>query len=142
MGLLSVLVLVSLASLLTVQTLQVQHSCHPILEWSDTSTRECPLENSDVSGSFQVSDKPQSINQPKLGQTQGSLSTSSSKENPGRGEEDSNNGKVVASSELAGIAAASVAVVGLTVMGTPIAIAAGVGAFVWIAAKVLISSGS
>ena len=145
--LLSLMLLVSWASLLTVYTVKLQHSCHPLLERTDISTRECPSEVSKGAGKSQDSDKSQGGDQEETGKEDSLSNNSSSKDHsrvgegrdPDRGGEDRN--PVVVKEIVVG-AAASIAVVGLAVIGAPVAIAAGVGVAVWWAARTLITFGS
>jgi hypothetical protein len=40
--LLPILLIVSFTLVLTVHTLHLQHSCHPLLKWTDVTTEQCP----------------------------------------------------------------------------------------------------
>lgn len=117
-GILSVLLLVSWASLLTVPTIQLQHSCKPLLEWTDISATKCPSDPSDNTS------KPDK-HKPGEG-----LKTPPS-EPPG--------GNISDKRDWVGIAAGSAAIVGLAVIGAPVAVVAGVGVAVWLATRTLLS---
>jgi len=134
---LSVLLLVSWASLLTVYTIQLQHSCKPLLEWTDLSAKGCPPK---ISASFRSSQPTEKFSEANRQLPKAVTRTVSIEPSPQTGEEESSSNS--ASSNLAGMAVGSIAVVGLAVMETPLVIAAGVGIIVWLAASTLLSSGS
>ena len=118
----TILLLIGCTSLLTVHTLDLQHSCHPLLEWSEISSQQCPSsedpkpDRSDKDGGSkdQTDDKK--------------VVYKSDKREPGKFK-----------NELGSIAIGSVTVAGLAIAGAPVAIVAGVGFVVWIAARTLIS---
>lgn len=127
---LSIALLVGVGFSLSVYTLQLQHSCPPLLEWPTAA--KCPDSAVQVairqpapnsvspSKPFPTSNKPADSAQKTVIKT-------SSPQNPS-----SVNGK-----EAAAIAVGSAVLVGLTLMGSPVAIALGAGAMVWYAAKTL-----
>ena len=102
-GPLSIMLLVSWASLLTVHTIQLQHSCKPLL--GEVKVQYCPEEVivDPFDPSIPNPSKDIIIEQPQPPLPQGS------------------------NDDLIAIATGSAAIVGLAVIGTPVAIAVGVG---------------
>lgn len=109
-----VLLLVSYTSLLTVRTLEIQHSCYPLLEWTEVFQQQCSLCNSPNKGDSGQGESYSCPEPPEPGHL----------------------GK-----EIASVAVGAVAAAGLAIAGAPIAIVAGAGFFIWLAARSLISLG-
>ncbi|NES95809.1 MAG: hypothetical protein F6K32_11355 [Desertifilum sp. SIO1I2] len=128
---LSIALLVGVGFSLSVYTLQLQHSCPPLLKWP-TALAKCPDSAVQVAirqpapNSVSPS-KPLPTSHKPADSGQKTAIKTSSPQNPS-----SVNGK-----EAAAIAVGSAVLVGLTLMGSPVAIALGAGAMVWYAAKAL-----
>lgn len=157
------MMLISWATILTVYTILLQNSCTPLLEWTNTEARSCPQElaNSSVerlnkssvirqqktekSSNGINSVKKQETSFPKGGKSEKKQKTSSSKVSNSVSNErtDSkdkrNDGNT--SKEIIGVAAGSVAAIGLAVIEAPVVVVAGVGFAVWLAARTLFSLG-
>jgi hypothetical protein len=142
-GFLGILFLINGGLGLTVYTLYLQNSCHPLLEWTDVSGRQCSQLFTEYPKHQSAGDRPsntQSIYSKKSEQKSPFVSDKSSKSsNPKTASkpDEEPNKPSINNKEIIAIAAGSTLLIALTLIGTPFAIAAGVGGAVWYAAKTL-----
>ena len=136
---LGMVMLISFAALLTTHTILLQHSCTPLLEWADISTRDCPKQFSDDSGKH-YSRSPEIRKTEKASKNangNSGLKVLHSAKKPNRGNFDNEN----TAKEIISLAAGSIAIAGLTVIEAPVVVVAGVGFALWLAARTVLSLG-
>jgi|GEM_PF-2041568 len=148
--LLSTIMLVFCASLLTTHTILLQNSCTPLLEWTNIS-KEClvmkqslPDQRPDKTPPGKPIDggqtKPGKVPDPGVKKpTQGD---EGDLDRDKKGNKDKKTDGPDVGKQIIGVVAGSAAVVGLAVIEAPIIVAAGVGFAVWIAAGILLSLGN
>lgn len=133
---LSIVMLISWAVLLTTHTILLQHSCTPLLEWTDISARDCSTNPSSKPSPELEKPLKNPSNKPK---PPNSHPIEGNKPKDVEVDHEPDSGKGV--KEIASVAAGSIAAVGLAVIEAPVLVVAGVGFFVWLAARTLLSSG-
>jgi len=145
--------LTSWATILTTYTVLLQNSCTPLLEWTNTSARDCPTKLADFSSNH--FSKSLDTRQQKTDKALNDFNSAKVREAPSPRVGNSNSSKLGGSEnsldrkpnggnagkEIIGAAAASVAAIGLAVIEAPVVVIAGVGFAVWLAARTLFSLG-
>ena len=116
--LLSLLLLVGAGFPLAVYTLQLQHSCHPLLSWDAVPSTNC------------LAIHPVLEERPEVQKQPGKAILTAPTPAPKR---------QIDQAELISIATGSIVIAGLGFVGAPVVVAAGAGMAVWLATKTLIS---
>lgn len=138
--------LVTWATLLTVYTIQIQHSSKPFLQSQNNLAQYNSSTIAKNPKNPQFLSQPQESTNPKqkIDQSMGKASLSakpSIKTNINQEEnKESSINQGIGSQDLVGIGVASMTVVGLAVIGTPAAVVAGAGFVVWLATRTLLGN--
>jgi hypothetical protein len=131
-GLLVFVLVVSWASLLTYRTIEIQHSCQPLLYWTEVAQKNCPS-----LAKVQSADKKLAKNELKAStkESQNKISNGSDKSSTIRKPakdinkpvKDNSEPKPISNLEKVAVTAGVVAAVGLAVIGAPVILTAMVG---------------
>jgi hypothetical protein len=124
-GLLVFVLIVSWASLLTYRTIEIQHSCQPLLYWTEVAQKNC-LSTAKV----QSADKKLAKNEPKASTKENQRKTSNGSDNSGvasKTARDNSESKDISIFVKVAVTAGVVATVGLAVIGAPVILTAMAG---------------
>jgi hypothetical protein len=136
---LNVVLMVGFASLLTMYTLEIQHSCTPLLDWVEVTNPACqppPPES--------FKEKIKSLTDKIIGNTSdnsdvATLTTDSDSQKLDPSSTDGGGTKPPERTKLE-IVMGLAAMVGLALMGAPITVTIGAGAAIWLAVRALLKA--